>query len=337
MANELDCSSFSNLLCTETEENCFTEDDDDEENGGFVRLSNILVTENEDEYIQMLIQKENIAINRSSMNVGLMKRKRKDWLHCARFDAIQWILQTKSLLGFCFQTAYLAITYFDQFLSKRSIEGEQIWAIRLLSVACLTIAAKMEECRVPALSEFSIDDYSFENKVIQRMELLVLNTLEWRMASITPLAYLHCFITKLSDESSLKDLVSRSVEHVLAFVKEINIMNQRPSTIAAAAVLAASNKGLTIDMVELKTNSLPLDGSLHNVDVFACYNLMLELEVEKTKTPTFVVSPDLSLNHSSSTDVIEDSFFASVSRTKRRRLTFDDLESNSDMHNERGF
>lgn len=95
-----------------------------------------------------------------------------------------------------------------------------MWAIRLLSVACLSLAAKMEECRVPALSEFyHIDEYNFHGSVIQRMELLVLHTLEWKMNVVTPFAYLHYFIAKFCSESSSKELLSKAIELILAIVK----------------------------------------------------------------------------------------------------------------------
>ena len=77
----------------------------------------------------------------------------------------------------------------------------------------------MEECRVPVLSEFSIEDYQFENKVIQRMELLVLSTLDWKMRSITPFAYLHYFISKFYGESMPKGLVSKALQLIMAMIK----------------------------------------------------------------------------------------------------------------------
>ncbi|KAF5198385.1 Cyclin-d5-1 [Thalictrum thalictroides] len=332
--------SLPNLLCRESDEDACFINEETEQVDSFFRLNNLFVSENDDEYIQMLIRRENTTfIDRSSSsnnnnNDCLMMKSNDDWLKCARLDSIQWILKIRTFLGFCFQTAYLSITYLDQFLSKRSIDSEKTWAIQLLSVACLTLAAKMEEVTVPALSEFSIEDYKFESKVIQRMELLVLNTLEWRMASITPFAYLHYFITKISDESQHKNnMVSRTVDHVLAIVKEMNLIDQRPSTIAVAAVLAASSKEFTRKMVELKMCSLSACGSLQYDNVFTCYNLMLDLEMEKVKTPKFVISPDLSSIYSSSTDVIGDSFFTSTSRSKRRRLTYNE---NCQMPNEKG-
>lgn len=75
------------------------------------------------------------------------------------------------------------------------------WAARLLAVACVSLAAKMEEYRAPALSEFRAgvgdDGYEFSCVCIRRMELLVLSTLDWRMAAVTPFDYLPCLSSRL--------------------------------------------------------------------------------------------------------------------------------------------
>lgn len=100
------------------------------------------------------------------------------------------------------------------------LQGEKLWAIRLLSVACLSLAAKMEELKAPMLSEFPLQDYNFGSKAIQRMELLVLSTLEWRMCTISPFDFLHFFITKLCNESPPTNVVvSTAVEIILAIMR----------------------------------------------------------------------------------------------------------------------
>ena len=72
------------------------------------------------------------------------------------------------------------------------------WAARLLSMACVSVAAKMEEYRAPALSELDAGDgYDFCSASVRRMELLVLSTLGWRMAAVTPFDYLPCFSSRL--------------------------------------------------------------------------------------------------------------------------------------------
>ena len=72
------------------------------------------------------------------------------------------------------------------------------WAARLLAVACVSLAAKMEEYRAPALPEFRADDeYDFSCDSIRRMELLVLSTLGWRMGGVTPFDYFPCLSSRL--------------------------------------------------------------------------------------------------------------------------------------------
>jgi len=101
----------------------------------------------------------------------------------------------------------------------RFVQSEKSWAIRLLSIACLSLAAKMEECNVPGLSEFKLDDYSFEGKVIQKMELLVLSTLEWEMGIITPFDFLSYFITKFCKESPPSPIFYKTMQLIFTTMK----------------------------------------------------------------------------------------------------------------------
>lgn len=96
-----------------------------------------------------------------------------------------------------------------------------IWAIRLLSLACLSLAAKMEQSTVTPLSAFKVQEYDFDNQQIQRAELLVLSTLEWKMGSITPFSYMSYFINKFCGESKPEGLCSRVVELFMAVTKGI--------------------------------------------------------------------------------------------------------------------
>ncbi|KAF8404888.1 hypothetical protein HHK36_009783 [Tetracentron sinense] len=348
--------SLSSLLCCENEA-CFDQEVDGDM---FTNLnSNYSISESDDEYIEMLVERESSSCR--SLDDSCSSTIENS-LKCARLDAIRWILkvsftpislpvllcscscfwilicvliQMRAFLGLRSQTAYLSVAYFDGFLSRRAIDSEKSWAIQLLSVACLSIAAKMEECRMLALSEFQVEDYNFDSKVIQKMELLVLKTLEWRMGSITPFAYLHYFIAKFCYESRPKDAVSRAAELILAITKEVNLMDCRPSVIAAAAVLAASDQRLTRKTMEFKMNLISSCGPLENGHIFSCYNLMQELEMGKFKIPKLVNSPDISSVYSTSVDVLADSSFISAVSTKRRRLTFKDCDQNCAITNEK--
>ncbi|KAJ4714734.1 cyclin-D5-1-like [Melia azedarach] len=314
--------SLSSLMCQEDEACLIQEIQDDNTYDLKCNYDPSFVLANGDEeYMQKLVERETGFGSKSCGFSNDCSARTESWLKCARLDAIEWIFNTRATFGFQHRTAYLSVDYFDRFLSKRCIDDGKLWAIRLLSVACLSLAAKMEECKVPALSEFRVEDFDFESKVIQRMELLVLCTLEWKMGSITPFAFLHHFISKFCGECRPKELVSRAVELIMTITKEINLMHYRPSFIAAAAVLAAFDGQLTRETMEVKMNVISALGSLEIEHVYFCYNLMHEIEMGKLNTPKSVVSRKLS--STSSIDVLENSAFASGVGTKRR-LTYND-------------
>lgn len=77
---------------------------------------------------------------------------------------------------------------------------------QLLSVACLCLAAKMEGTEVPLLIDLQLGEakYIFETKTVQKMEILVLSTFEWRMKAATPLS----FLTTLSTNSTMENFRS---------------------------------------------------------------------------------------------------------------------------------
>ena len=82
------------------------------------------------------------------------------------------------------------------------------WPLQLLSVACLALAAKMEETSVPLLLDLQVKEprFLFKPKTVQRMELFVMANLKWRLRRTTPFDFVHYFIAKLSCLGSpLKD------------------------------------------------------------------------------------------------------------------------------------
>ncbi|CAL0332748.1 unnamed protein product [Lupinus luteus] len=309
--------SIPTLLCQENV--TFLEGELRHEEFPFIRLPDYGVF-SEDEYISILIERE--------IRFGLKKDETFVFENCierARADAINWIFKTRAALGFYFQTAYLSVAYFDRFLSKRSIDNGKQWAIRLLSVACLSLAAKMEECNVPFLLEYQSEGYCFENKVIQRMELLVLTTLQWNMAIVTPLAFLPYFITKLCNETPPFNIFSTTMQLIFTLMKDVNLTDHRPSVVAAAATLVAVDQQLTIEAVKLKMSSIHQYRFLDLKDIFACYNQIQSLYLEKIRRGKLVHSSGPSSPiQSRPIGMIESTLVTSVAMTKRRRLTIND-------------
>ncbi|RQO99525.1 hypothetical protein POPTR_014G005550v4 [Populus trichocarpa] len=56
------------------------------------------------------------------------------------------------------ETAYLSVSYFHCFILSRPLQQGKGWPLQLLAVACLSLAAKLEETRVPSLLEIHINE-----------------------------------------------------------------------------------------------------------------------------------------------------------------------------------
>ncbi|XP_042023717.1 cyclin-D5-1-like isoform X1 [Salvia splendens] len=259
--------SLPTLLCGE-DESCFDNFNDECFN---INCNFSPVSEFDSEYIQMLIRKETIFQSKYSAEIEGIWWKRR--------DAVEWILDRTVHFGYNCRTAYLSLFYLDRFLSRRSVDEEKPWAMRLLSIACLSLAAKLEEREARSLSEYDSDGYSFGGGVIQRMELLVLNTLEWKMSCITPFTYLSYFATLFSSEFRL----NRAVELILSIMAEINVTDHRPSVVAAAAVLAACNDHhLTNETLEIKIDAVPSWGPEEKQEhTLFCYSLLQQTVMSK--------------------------------------------------------
>ncbi|XP_057963842.1 cyclin-D4-1-like isoform X2 [Malania oleifera] len=204
----------------------------------------------------------------------------------ARQDSINWILKVHAFYRFRPVTAMLSVNYLDRFLSSNALPQGNGWPFQLLSVACLSLAAKMEEPQVPLLIALQAFEprFVFEPKTVQRMELFVMSNLKWRLRSVTPFDYLDYFISRLPSSSSVpsqqffgrvlsvsSDLILRTTRDFLGFP---------PSAIAAAAVLSAA--GESVDLSAANDRLLPASYcELVNKEmVRSCHQLMEEYLVD---------------------------------------------------------
>lgn len=251
----------------------------------------------------------------------------EEWFRCARRATVKWILQTRACFGFSHRTAYLAVSYFDRFCLRRCIDRSVMpWAARLLAVACVSVAAKMEEYRAPALSEFRADDqYDFSCVSIRRMELLVLSTLGWRMGGVTPLDYLPWLAARLRRRANGggggggAHVAAKAAALIFSTAEAASVLDYRPSAVAVAAVLAAKHGAgaMTKEALESEMSGLsPSSWLLNKEDVYACYRLMLS--ESSSATPSKRPAP----SSSGSTVDAASSFTAaaSSSSSKRARL-----------------
>ena len=81
------------------------------------------------------------------------------YLATDRKEAVGWILRVNSHYGFSTLAAVLAITYLDKFICSYSLQRDKPWMLQLVSVACLSLAAKVEEVHIPLLLDFQVNDH----------------------------------------------------------------------------------------------------------------------------------------------------------------------------------
>ncbi|KAM3398454.1 hypothetical protein P3S68_001969 [Capsicum galapagoense] len=71
------------------------------------------------------------------------------------------MLQIIGYYGFIAATAILAVNYFDRFIFGFYFQKDKPSMSQLAAVACLSIAAKIEETQVPLLLDLQVADTRF--------------------------------------------------------------------------------------------------------------------------------------------------------------------------------
>ncbi|XP_071736460.1 cyclin-D1-1-like [Rutidosis leptorrhynchoides] len=205
----------------------------------------------------------------------------------AREESVAWILKVQRFYGFQPLTAYLAVNYLDRFIYCRGLPMANGWPLQLLSVACLSLAAKMEEPIVPSLLDIQIEGakYIFESKTIRRMEFLVLGVLDWRLRSVTPFSFIGFFAHKIDPSGTYTGfLISRSTQIILSNIQEANLLEYWPSCIAAAIILCAASDLSNFSLINAEQAECWCDG-LSKEKITKCYRLVQGVSpLERSKT-----------------------------------------------------
>ncbi|KAL0726361.1 hypothetical protein Bca4012_022454 [Brassica carinata] len=223
--------------------------------------------------------------------VTLFSKEEEQGLSCVddvylatdRKEAVGWILRVNSHYGFSTLAAVLAITYLDKFICSYSLQRDKPWMLQLVSVACLSLAAKVEETHVPLLLDFQVEEtkYVFEAKTIQRMELLILSTLQWKMHLITPLSFLDHIIRRLGLKNNAHwDFLNRCHTLILSVISDSRFVSYLPSVVAAATMMRIIEQVEPFDPLSYQTKLLGVL-NITKEKVKSCYELVRQLPMER--------------------------------------------------------
>ncbi|OIT28667.1 PREDICTED: cyclin-D2-1-like [Nicotiana attenuata] len=254
-------SAISSLLCAEDNNIIFCNDNNDDVGKWYVK-NNQSSQENhsflgEETFVAvMLLQSEdcvNLMIEKENQHMpcgDYLDKLRNGKLDIEiREQILDWIGKVHSHFNFGPLCLYLSVNYLDRFLSAYDLPKGKVWMIQLLAIACLSLAAKMEETIVPLSLDLQTKEarFVFEARTIQRMELLILSTLKWRMHAITPFTFIDYFIKKINgDQIASRSLITKAVKVILRTLKGIHFLEFKHSEIAAAVAISVVVKTETV-------------------------------------------------------------------------------------------
>ncbi|KAJ7953532.1 Cyclin [Quillaja saponaria] len=257
----------SNLLCSESSNMCFDDLECNTADGFGISPSNQI---NHDHYespsfscnesepivgfplsadvVRLMVEREREHLPREDY----LKRLRSGDLDLSvRREALDWIWKAHANYSFGPLSFCLSMNYLDRFLSVYELPKGKTWTGQLLAVACLSLAAKMEETKVPQSVDLQVGEpkFVFEAKTIQRMELLVLNTLNWRLHALTPCSFIDYCLSRMGiEQHSSKPSISGCIHLILSTIRGIDFLEFKPSEIAAAVAISVSGKLQTAEI-----------------------------------------------------------------------------------------
>eukprot|EP00250_Pteridium_aquilinum_P008641 c18096_g1_i1 orf=321-1535(+) len=282
MVQGFDCITTS-LFCTEGIQESEWEDNTGSFNGELQEdarrgdVCSYMLPIDDDEVIALLIQKENDL--RSQIEEYIDSYGGRDVEMRLRTQMVSWMLDVHAYFGFNSVTAVLSVGYFDRFLSKHIDSRGKTWLLQLVAVACISLAAKLEESEVPLLLDLQVGEvqHVFESCTIQRMELLILSTLNWQLSSATPFSYLHYLLHKIDFlDGSPRALIARAEELILYTCRDLRFLAYSPSVVAVASLICACEEEVPLQAACLKRALLSL-WPVKEIKVTECAQLMEEM------------------------------------------------------------
>jgi hypothetical protein len=145
-----------------------------------------------------------------------------------------WLVQVHFRFRLLPETLFLAVNIIDRFLSARVVS---LAKLQLVGVACMFVAAKVEEIVAPSAANFLYcADSSYTEVEILQAEKYILKTLDWNLSYPNPMHFLR--------RVSKADEYNVQVRTIGKYLMEISCLEWRliaapPSLLAAASIWLA--------------------------------------------------------------------------------------------------
>lgn len=159
----------------------------------------------------------------------------KDITPNMRAILVDWLIEVAEEYKLSSETLYLAVSYIDRYLSKKTVMRGKL---QLVGVASMLLASKYEEIYAPSVDEFVyISDNTYSKEEVFCMESNVLDTLEFCLTGATTKNFLRRFLKAAGgadvNVTMFANYLCELSLHEYCFTKYL------PSVVAASAVCLA--------------------------------------------------------------------------------------------------
>ncbi|OIV91624.1 hypothetical protein TanjilG_09036 [Lupinus angustifolius] len=206
-----------------------------------------------------------------------------------RCEAVSLILQVQFSCNLDPFVTYLAINFLHRFMSRQEIPCSELqqgkpWLLRHVAISCLSLASKMKNVSL-SLSDIQNQGCVLEAQCVHRMELLILGALNWRMRSITPFPFLNFFLSlaEFKDQALNETLKERASEIIFNAQNDIKLLEYKPSTIAASALMYASHELLSPPQYSILRASNAACEYLDEDTLSKCFKLIQKIVMMEAK------------------------------------------------------
>nr|QQZ01117.1 cyclin-D6-like protein [Lagerstroemia indica] len=220
---------------------------------------------------------------------------------CSRLDRLVW---------------YLSVNYLDRFLSRQKLPQTKPWALRLIAMSCVSLATKMQGVNLSRSDLQGNGGLIFDSGTLQRMEVLILGALKWRMRSITPFSFVPFFMSlfQLKNLPLRQALKGRATDIIFRAQTDINLLGFKPSIIAASALLRASNQLFPLQFSSFR-DAICGCSYVNKDHLDRCYGKMQQVAIERYE------SAHDSVSRSDTPSNVLDQQFKSTSDSERTGST----------------
>ena len=175
------------------------------------------------------------------------------------------------------QTAGLAVTYFDRFLSATggSLAKNRV---QIVALTCTLLAAKFSEIKMPSLDDLcEVAHGLFTKAQLKETELETLRVLQWELHAVTP----HAALEQLAVLTNHTDDQSKTfIEHAEFFIDMSYYMYEMlkfpPLVVASSALLCAWSHLGNTKAIETHMHELCCLCGVAQHELLPCKSILLE-------------------------------------------------------------